>query len=433
MSKLCLGTYLKAIKLCAIKNGFTQKTVFRDMFASIDCKYEPDEALIGHLVRGDKNPSPHFVSTICDMNPDKYPELADCMDVVVDKIDPNKTVLFAKILKKILDEDDSIADDTIVDLVNGTTKNEFPGKYDSLSSLLAGVFIYVIKNTDNKNQTNYVKEIDNDFIAEVKAKETIKADVLTSESVTSDSSESEELRVRKFLIQHEDIKEMIPLCQIAYAYDPNHNYVRTMYTEYNLFSEKARKYILDQCDASFMIDIKTLNWEAGLSLLRDDVEAYDLAAPDLTYMLGQYFPKFRYYPSHVIANYDENSFKRIFTSKLISVFPGSEYCDLDKYIDDYLWTKENLENSNNIKPMDYLCDSKLLRICPEEDVVFWISRFIIDACNNLSPRIVGKSIWADCFDKNAETIEDLSLSAMFALHKHYQFHNNIFEEYVIRL
>ena len=433
MSKLCLGTYLKAIKLCAVKNGFVQKIVFQDMFASIDNTYEPDEAMIGHIVRGAKNPSPGFIDTINNMDSDKYPEIADCLEVVASKIDPNKIDLFTKILKKILDEDDSIADDTIVDLVNWTTKNEFPGKYDSLSSLLAGVFIYIIKNTDNKNQTNYVKEIDNDYIAEIKAKESHITDNLTPESVTSDSSESEELRVRKFLIQHEEIKEMIPLCQIAYAYDPNHNYVRTMYTEYNLFSEKARKYILDQCDASFMIDIKTLNWEAGLSLLRDDVEAYDLAAPDLTYMLGQYFPKFRYYPSHVIANYDENSFKRIFTSKLISVFPGSEYCDLDKYIDDYLWTKENHVNSNNSRPMDYLCNSKFLRICPEEDVVFWISRFIIDACNNLSHKIVGKSIWADCFDKNAETIEDLSLSTMFALHKHYQFHNNNFKEYVTGL
>ena len=433
MSKLCLGTYLKAIKLCAVKNGFVQKNVFQDMFASIDNTYEPEEAMIGHIVRGAKNPSPGFIDTINNLDSDKYPEIADCLEVVASKIDPNKIDLFTKILKKILDEDDSIADDTIVDLVNGTTKKEFPGKYDLLSSLLAGVFIYIIKNTDNKNKTDYVKEIDNDFIAEIKAKESNITDDLTLESGISDSSESEELRVRKFLIQYEEIKEMIPLCQIAYAYDPNHNYVRTMYTEYNLFSEKARKYILDHCDASNMINIKTLHWEEGLSLLYDDMKTYDLASDNITYMLLQYFPRFRYYPSHVITNYDNNSFKRIFTSKMISIFPGSEHYNFDKYIDDYLWTKENLENSNNIKPMDYLCDSKLLRICPEEDVVFWISRFIIDACNNLSPRIVGKSIWADCFDKKAETIEDLSLSAMFALHKHYQFHNNNFKEYVTGL
>ena len=422
MSKLCLGTYLKAIKLCAVKNGFVQKIVFQDMFASIDNTYEPDEAMIGHIVRGAKNPSPSFIDTINNMNPDKYPELADCMDVVVVKIDPNKTVLFAKILKKILDEDDSIADDTVVDLVNGTTKKEFPGKYDSLSSLLAGVFIYVIKNTDNKNQTNYVKEIDNDFIAEIKAKESIKADDPTSERVISNSFENEELRVRKFLIQYEELKEMIPLCQIAYAYDPNHNYVRPMYTEYNLFSEKARKYILDRRDASNMIDINTLYWKEGLSLLRDDVVTYDLATQDIIYMLGQYFPRFLYYPSHDITNHDVNSFKRIFTSKMI--FPGSEYCSLDKYIDDYLWTKENQDNSKIIKPMNYLCESKLLRLCPEEELVFWMSRFIIDACNNLGHRIIGKPIWADCFDENAETVEDLSLSAMYALHRHYYFHQN---------
>ena len=99
MSRLCLGTFLTSIKKCAIK-GFIQKTVFRDMFATINFDYEPDESMIGHFVRGDKNPSPAFIETINNMDSIKYPEIAGCMDIVADKIDPNKVELFEKLLKR---------------------------------------------------------------------------------------------------------------------------------------------------------------------------------------------------------------------------------------------------------------------------------------------------------------------------------------------
>ncbi len=432
MSKLCLGTYLKALKLCAVKNGFTQKIVFRDMFASIDCKYDPDEAQIGHMVRGDKNPSEQFRNTINDMNPDKYFELSDCMDVVVDRIDPNKIYLLVKILKKIINEDDSISDETIVDLINGTTKTEFPGKYDSLSSLLAGVFIYIIKNTDNKNQIEYVKEIDNDYIFELQAKHSISNNSLPKNKEVDELSEDDELKARDFLIRYESVKELIPLCQIAYAYNSIHNYERSMYTDYIRFPRRIRRFILERCEVLDMIEIDNLHWDEGLQLLYNDVEKYKLSSVDNSYFLTQYFPRFIYYQSHSIKEYIVCSFKRIPTTEIISVFPGAICCDLDNYIDSYLWTIEHKMDTQFPKPLDYLCVLKDLRESNEEDIVFWMTRFIIDACNNLSTKIVGKPIWADCFDGKAETIEDLALSALFALHKHYQFHNNIYSDYVIR-
>ncbi len=426
MSRLCLGTFLKTIKICAVKRGFVQKTVFQDLFAAIDYDYAPDESLIGHLVRGAKNPSPAFIETINNMDPQKYPEIAGCMDIVADKIDPNKVELFENLLKRILDEDDSIAQDTIVDLINGTAKQDFPGKYETLSSLLAGVFLFVIKNTDNKNQTDSVKEIDDNYIAEIKAKAIVANTPSAEKFYTDELSENEELQARGFMIKYENKKNLIPLCQIAYIYNPTHNYERTMYTEFNLFSKKVREYILDQCDASIMINIDELHWEEGLSLLCEDLRKYELSSERFVYMFGQYFPKFRYYPAHNITDYEKYSFKRIFTSEIISVFPGAALCSLDKYIDDYLWTRVNKKDDNNPMPMDYLFASKDFGNCPEEEVVFWICRFIIDACCNLSCYIsnIDGPIDTNCFDDDAETIEDLSLSALFALHKHYLYHNN---------
>ncbi len=396
------------------------------MFSSFCFRYDPDESKIGHLVRGDKNPSPDFIKEIYEIDQQKYPELADCMSLVADKIDPNKVELFEKLLKRILDEDDSIVQDTIVDLINGTTKQDFPGKYETLSSLLAGVFLYVIKNTDNKNQTNSVKEIDDNYIAEIKAKAIVANTPSTDKIDTDELSESEELQARGFMIKYENKKNLIPLCQIAFIYNPTHNYERAMYTEFNLFSKKVREYILSQCDASIMINIDKLYWEEGLSLLCEDLRKYELSSERFIYMFGQYFPKFRFYSAHNISDYEKYSFKRILTSEIISVFPEAALCSLDKYIDDYLWIRKNEKNHNISMPMDYLFASKDSGNFLEEDVVFWICRFIIDACSNLSCYIsnIDGPIDTDCFDDDAETIEDLSLSALFALHKHFLYHNN---------
>ena len=43
-----------------------------------------------------------------------------------------------------------------------------------------------------------------------------------------------------------------------------------------------------------------------------------------------------------------------------------------------------------IKPMDYLWIDEKFGSCPEEDLMYWLCRFIIDTCNNLSFRITGK-------------------------------------------
>ncbi|WP_034450040.1 hypothetical protein [Butyrivibrio sp. AE2032] len=423
-----MGTFLKSVKLCAVKRGFVQKIIFQDLFSSIDYDYAPDESLIGHLVRGAKNPSPAFIEKINNMDSQKYFEIAGCMDIVADKIDPNKVKLLEKLLKRILDEDDSIAQDTIVDLINGTAKQDFPGKYETLSSLLAGVFLYVIKNTDNKNQTDSVKEIDDNFIAEIISETIVVNTSSTEKNDTNDFCENEELQARRFMIRYENKKELIPLCQIAYVYNPTHNYERTMYTEYNLFSENVREYILNRCDASISININELHWEEGLSLLCDDLEKYELSSHQYIYLFRQYFPKFQYYSSLKISNYEIYTFKRIITSKKAAVHLGLALCSLDAYIDDYLWLKENNQECNYPKPMDCLFVSKSFSNCPEEDVIFWLCRFVIDACNNLSSRIIGKPTHVDCFDENAETIEDLSLSALLALYRHYAIHQNNYDE-----
>ena len=247
----------------------------------------------------------------------------------------------------------------------------------------------------------------------------------------STSNESDILTAREFLILHENEISLIPLCQIALRFDPEHNHIRRMYTDFCLLPDSVRRIILKQSDSSFMMDIDTLHWQEGLTLLCDDLRKYKLSSERYIYMLAKYFPRFRHYSDINVKNYDIHSFERKGICKATSCFSRITECSLNIYIDDYLWMKENKTKYRIAKPMDYLIISKHLDISPEEDVVFWICRFIIDTCNNLCHRIVGQPICANCFDDAAETIEDISLSALLALHRHYGVHNKDYSSVVV--
>ena len=192
------------------------------------------------------------------------------------------------------------------------------------------------------------------------------------------------------MLTHEKEKSLIPLCQIVYAYNPSHNYERSMFTEYNLFPQCVRKQILDQCDASELITFDKLHWEEGLSLFCDDLREYDLSSEQYIYMFTQYFPASCRYAAYSISKYENYSFERILVSKVLSPFPNAKRCSLDGYIDDYLYIRDNNLDIEALKPMDYLWANENFGSCPEEDVMYWLCRFIIDVCNNLSFRITGR-------------------------------------------
>ena len=421
MSRLCLGTFFTAINVCVEENSFKQREDFANVFVLIDPNYDPSPDLVSKFVRGVRNPSKAFISTVNKYEPDQYSELCFCMDDISNKINEQSEMLLTNTITKIAKNDETIPDNEIVDLVNGTKKKDMPGKYRDLSSFLTGVFLYVIKYVKNDKMNEYVKQINRLFIAEFinqnqkKAQETTIADPLT---------EAEELQARRFILTHEKEEMLVPLCQIVYAFNPSHNYKRNMFTEYNLLSGAVRKCILDQVDASKMIDIDELRWQDGLSLFCEDLRKYGLSSERYIHMFTQYFPASLKYASHTISGYDEYSLKRILVSKVLLSLPSAGRCNLDSYIDDYLYINDNDIDTEATMPMDYLCETKALRSCPEEAVMYWLCRFIIDACNNLSFRITGKPMHVDCYDRDAETIEDLFFSAIYALHRHYHFHNN---------
>lgn len=421
MSRLCLGTFFTAISLCIEEKSFTQGIDIAEIFVFIDTKYDPSPDLVSKFVRGIRNPSKSFVDTINGYDQDQYDSLCCCMDSIVNKLNTKSETILVKTITKIVKSNDTIPDDEIIDLVNGTMKKDLPGDYENISSFLTGVFLYTIKYTDNKDKNRFVKEIDKLYIAEfINPEKHNPIEGIITEPLT----ESEEIKVRQFFLFHEKEINLMPLCQIVYAYNPLHKYERTMFTEYNMFSQAMRKKVLELCDAANLIDLDILHWEEGLSAFCDDLSKYKLSSDRFIYLFSQYFPNSCRYASHSISGYDNNTFKRIYKPNNNLTFPRADLCSLNKYIDDYLWTNEKNIGTVPTKPMDYLWNNMDLGGCPEEELMYWLCQFIIDTCNNLSFRITGKPMYTNCYDDYAETIEDLFFCAVFALHKHFHFHNN---------
>ena len=422
MSKFCLGTLLTAINKCAIKRGFVQSRVYAEMFKNLGDQGYIEPSLIGHIVRGAKNPPSQLLDSINDMDPKEYSNIVDCFDCVSSRIDANKIDLFGKIIKKIADGDDEINDETVVDLVNGTKKKDLPGNLDDLSSFIAGVYIYVIKYTDNRGQTESVKEIDDLFIARIIAESTSN-DPKNTEIHKDEIGEEDELTARKFLIEHESEKELIPLCQVAFLSNPNHKHIRPMYNEFLVLPSKVRKIILDTCEQ--VATIQVLHTNEALDLFCKDLEEYGLSSKRYLYMFNQYlYRAFSRYSACSIEHYNIYTFERL-NKSVYFAFEASKWTSLSGYIDEYLWMKEREGGVEVEVPMDYLVDKKGLTDCEEEDLTLWLCRFVIDACANLYHRI-DKDRQDCCLidDHEAQNQEDLYYCALLALNNLYTCHQN---------
>ena len=234
---------------------------------------------------------------------------------------------------------------------------------------------------------------------------------------------SDELSARNFLINHENEKELIPLCQIALLYSPEHKHVRAMYTEYLLLPPKVQRLILKSCNADNMLNIDSLHLEEAIDFFCNDLEKYELSSRRYLYMFDQYlYRAFSYYSDCSIKTYDNYSFKRLLEPSL-TAFKNMEYSSIDAYIDDYLWMKDSKAKVEAMPPMDYLWTTKGFGSCNEEDLTYWLCRFVIDACNNLFHRIKKCDFdYVDVYDQYAETQEDLYYCAVNALYNHYLCH-----------
>ena len=256
----------------------------------------------------------------------------------------------------------------------------------------------------------------------IKAKKNTKKSKKSSEIDSAEMKETDVIMARSFLVSHENEKELIPLCQIAMIHSPEHKHVRAMYTEFILLPKVVQIYILKAGNAESLINLDSLHFEEALEFFCEDLEKYNLSSQRLLYMFSQYLRHaFCNYSECVISQYNNYSFTRLCKPGLRAFKNlGSS---IDAYIDDYLWLNEHNSKVDAIPPMDYLCIAKKLDSCSEENLTYWLCRFVIDVCCNLYHRVKKTEIDYLCVkDQYAETQEDMYYCALNALYNLYLCH-----------
>lgn len=164
MKKLCFGSFSTILKICIAKR-ITQKRLCGTMLLSIAPTYDirGEDGIVSDLMLGKKNLSP----IVTDAAP-----TADARAIsnyfkqqVLPLLDSNKRSIIILALKDIIASDNTIEPDTIVEKVNDMTKENIM-KRDAfvLEDFIAGIFLYIVLNVENRNCEESLKEINNQYI-----------------------------------------------------------------------------------------------------------------------------------------------------------------------------------------------------------------------------------------------------------------------------
>ena len=386
MSRLCLGTFFKSIIKCKIKSKtVTQKNIVGDIMHIIDPDFdETDDSMISNIVTGKKNPSNYVMDNVNTLSADGYSEFIEGFENIVKYLDPNRLDELKLLICYIIENDDGIKKDTVVDLIKKNTKADIRDSEEQLAEFLAGVFIYVLKYTDNRDSNKFVKEIDKltiEMLKDNSVKDNGSQMVKSKESREETSDEEDEdvlLEAQRFCIKYEKEIGLLPLCQIAYNVDPTHKNVRPMYTDYVLCPAKVKRKILQLKGIPKLVFRE--NW------IDDVVNRYDkqilemgLASRTFLYEGAKYFHRaYWYYSDCEIVEFDPYIFDTLFKS---NGFAGKYFethgNSISAYVGDYLWYKRNEPQKELVNPMDYLWEHRQLGSCPEPEMTYWVCLFII--------------------------------------------------------
>ncbi|MGR6835886.1 ABC-three component system protein [Syntrophomonas erecta] len=164
MKKLCFGTYATILKRCMAKR-VTQKRLCGTMLLSVAPTYDisGEDGTVSDLILGKKNLS----SIVTDTAPGADPhDISDYFkQSILQMLDSNKRSLIVLALKDIITSDNSIEPDTIVEIVNGMTKQDIMNRNAFvLEEFLAGVFLYTVLYVENRNCESSVSEITDEYI-----------------------------------------------------------------------------------------------------------------------------------------------------------------------------------------------------------------------------------------------------------------------------
>ena len=435
----CIGCIIGIVYECK-SHGITQPRIVTEFLKSIYDKCEElDGVAASHIIRGAKNPSGYVMEALANLPTESYCEVAryfqDHIIVLIKESDKNHV---KNALLLMIQEEKEITDDTIVEVVSGYRKDELVEKDVDLATLLAGVFLYALKNTKN-NVHGGVKGVAKEYVGRVRAgalPETKRSQSIPEKTDTEEVNNRQERTSREvelmeerimqeatiFCVKHDQERDYIPLCQIACITNPLRHHAREMYNEFNTSTASTRNRILEMNEIEKVNEFGEYWWIKYLDMFEQDYKKYELGDDRYLYSFGQYFYRLLEYKEEPIGE----CARRIFPAKVITpimkTFRNTNQ-DVFGLIDEYIYYGKREKYKNIlVPPMDYMWEELDFGSCEESRLAIFLALFIIGTCLSLPlKKQEGNKTFANSGSNpaNMETAEDLFYATLLVLYETY--------------
>ena len=417
----CFSTYASVLARCMLPR-VKQTLLISKIISSVDKQHgeelSTDSITASNYTRGTKNISPRVEVYTKECN---AAELADYFrENVIPLLDQNKSANIVLAIKDIISKDDVIKPSTIVEHVSKLTKKQLLGKDDiCLDRFLAGLFLYVMVNTNNKDGRNDTKLITDEYIHSFDTAtsnihmESNGGNVLLQKDEIPHSSEygiDEDTleKARLFCFDHEEDLHLLPLSEMASILHPEHKHINPFINDFLRQNKKTQKAILISKSIKPYELCSEVEIDKCVDAFEKEIKEKKLATIEFLYEGAKYFHRaFTYHADYKPESIDPFIFRRHYVnSSLFPNVPGN----LSSYIDDYLYGLEHHPEEEMTPPFNLLWYGFDLANCEEKTLVFWVNRFIITVCH-----------YFHCFNPDAQydeswqykdTIEDYKLKTM---------------------
>ncbi len=438
----CIGCIISAVAECKIE-GTKQTKIVETILRSIDkdCG-EVSSETASNIARGSKNPSGYLMDALGKLSVDSYKTISEYFrDQVVVLIKENERNNIRDTLTLIIQETQEIADDTMVDVVNGIIKADLTDEVD-LASFLAGIFLYALKNTKN-NIGGSAKKVTKEYIARVKNGEKPVRRKNEFKEETKDfnqefehsrfDSRSREVELLEERIEQEAIsfcrkykaeREYLALCQVAFVTNPTRIHHRKIYNEFCELTTSTRNKILEISEVNKMKVSGDNWWYKYLKMFEKDYENYALGSEKHQYSFLQYFPRLLEYAGERIDDFTQRFFAPKIITPIMKTFPKSYKHDVAGLIDEYIYYKDDAESYKVLEPpMDFMWRELDFGSCPELMLTSFLALFIIGTCQGMPlPQDTENKIFAfsGVGASELETAEDLFYQTLLTLYETYE-------------
>ena len=438
----CIGCIISAVAECR-NEGTKQAKLVEAFLKSIDKECEEiSNETASNIARGVKNPSGYLMDALGKISAESYKSIVPYFQSqVVPLIKENEKNNVRDALILMIQEAQEIADDTVVELVNGIKKADLTDEVD-LADFLVGIFLFALKNTKN-NVGGSAKRVTREYLARVKKGEKpAKKKAVIREDNKDLSNESEQFcsdyRSREVELMEERIeqeaisfcrkykkqKDYIALCQVAFITNPTRVHHRDMYNEFCEFTTNTRNRILEISEVDKMEVSGDYWWHKYLDMFENDYENYALGDESYRYSFAKYFYKLLEYEGAPIDEYT----RRVFTPNIITssmkLFHNSYKHDVAGLIDEYIYYKDYEEYNNVLEPpMDFMWRELDFDKCPELMLASFLALFIIGTCRGIPfPKDSVNKMFAFSGPgaSEVETAEDLFYQTLLTLYENYE-------------